>query len=81
MFKDLAKKSAKTFVAFVIWVFILSYQWQGRTLFARAHEVLVENSLVEFIDQQLSATWKRVGITAQETSTKLWEEAGRDEED
>ncbi len=73
MFKDIVKKALKYALYFTLWVFILSFNFRGRTLFDRAHEVLVENALVDYLDQQVVDTWDRVLLTASQTYQKLWQ--------
>jgi hypothetical protein len=72
MFKDLAKKVLRFSLFFVLWVFILAFNWSGRTLFDRAHEVLIENALVEYVDQQIADTWDKVVVTAGQTYQNMW---------
>jgi hypothetical protein len=43
----------------VFWVFLLSIRWDGRTLFDRAHEILVDNSVVAEVDREASRIWAR----------------------
>ncbi len=80
MLKDLLKKSLRIAVAFVLWVFILSFRWQGRTLFDRSHEVLVDNTLVSFLEQQLYDPGEKVLLTTVETYQKLWTKTEQKEE-
>ncbi|MEZ4742554.1 MAG: hypothetical protein R3B45_08915 [Bdellovibrionota bacterium] len=51
----------------VVWVFILSISWSGRTLFDRAHELLIRNSIVEAVDSELANVWYKVKETAKLT--------------
>jgi hypothetical protein len=50
----------KTLLSAAMWVFILSINYQGKTLFSYAHDILVENTIVEALDRQLADIWHRV---------------------
>lgn len=51
----------------VIWVFILSLQVGEKRLFDHASELLVENPIVAFADEQFGNTWELVQEGWQET--------------
>ena len=71
MIQDLIKWLIKIFMHLVVWVFILSIQWDGRTLYDRAHEILVDNPLVDLVDEELKDLWDKVSATAESTYAKL----------
>ena len=71
MIQDLIKWLVKIFMHLVLWVFILSIQWDGRTLYDRSHEILVDNPLVELVDEELRGLWDKVSATAVSTYAKL----------
>ena len=49
------------------WVFLLSINFQGRTLFSYANETLVQNSVVQAVDEELADLWSRLKETARVT--------------
>lgn len=49
----------------VIWVFILSIEIGGRSLFSYANEYLVDSTLVHSIDDELAKIWDRISKTAE----------------
>lgn len=51
---DILKWLIKTLGLAVVWVFILSIEVRGRTLFSHANEILVQNDLVRTLDAELS---------------------------
>ena len=57
MMNSILKVILKLVLQMVVWVFVLSISWNGRTLFDRAHDVLVDNSVVEEIDAKLGEVW------------------------
>jgi hypothetical protein len=67
---DIIRMLGKVALQMVLWVFVLSISWGGRTLFDRAHGVLVENSVVEAIDSELAGMWSRISETAKVTFSK-----------
>ena len=46
----------------MLWVFILSAQWDGRTLFSYAHNTLVQNTIVQAIEDEASDAWSRIAL-------------------
>jgi hypothetical protein len=81
MLRDLLKKLARFSLAFIVWVFIFSFKWNDQNLFERSHAVLVDNSLVEFLGEQLQATWERVVLTTQQTYSSLSEKSEQAEKE
>ena len=71
---DILKWTGKVFLQMVLWVFILSISWNGRTLFDRAHELLVRNALVSSVDQELADLWHKLSETARLTFSEAAEE-------
>ena len=57
----------RTMLTAVIWVFILSIHWNGRTLFDHAHDILIDNSIVQAIDEKMAEIWDNVTDTAKAT--------------
>ncbi|NRA44083.1 MAG: hypothetical protein HRU09_03895 [Oligoflexales bacterium] len=78
MIQDLIKWLVKIFLHLVVWVFILSIQWEGRTLYDRAHEILVDNPLVDLVDEELKDLWDKVSATAASTYAKLKSEENKE---
>lgn len=58
--KNFVKWSARSLAIGVVWVFILSIDLKGEMLFHKAHEILVQNRMVQAIDQQIIGTWDQV---------------------
>jgi hypothetical protein len=73
---DLFKWIGKFFIHLVIWIFILSIRWDGKTLFSYAHNVLVQNALVQAIDEELADVWYRLSETARVTFSDSEKEDG-----
>lgn len=48
----------------VLWIYLLSFTVNGRSLFSYANSLLVQNIAVETLDQKLTETWHRVYRTA-----------------
>ena len=74
--QDGIKKIGKIGFTAVLWIFVLSITINGRPLFWYANDFLVQNSIVEAIDQELSDLWYRVSETARITFDKV---TGREE--
>ena len=64
----------------VFWVFLLSIQWEGRSLFDRSHEILVENPLVEVVDEELRILWEKISSTAESTYAEFKEKRAKEKE-
>ena len=64
---DAVKWLLKVLLHAVLWVFILSIRWDGRPVFNYANELLVQNSLVRAVDDELGDLWVRLGRTARAT--------------
>ena len=62
--KDLVKWLVKTAFVAVAWVFILSIQVDDRPLFSYAHDIIIENSVVEALDVEIGEFLERVYSTA-----------------
>jgi hypothetical protein len=57
---DLVKKAAKISGIGILWVFLLSINVNGRTMFSYANDILVQNSLVRMLDEELAGLWDKV---------------------
>ena len=57
---SLLKKVLTAILNGVIWVFILSVSVDNKRLFDHAHDIIVDNPVVAFADQQLASTWELV---------------------
>ncbi|SME89698.1 hypothetical protein [Pseudobacteriovorax antillogorgiicola] len=55
----------------VFWVFVLSINYDGRTLFSYAHETIIQNDIVRALDEELEDLWVRVYETARITFAEL----------
>ena len=60
MVQSIIKTLVKFVVQLVVWVLILSINWDGITLFDYLHEIIVENPVVETLDQELSDVWSHL---------------------
>ena len=70
---DLIKWTAKTLVSAIVWVFILSIEYQNRPLFSYANQVFVQNEVVQAIDQELSRVWKKAKNAVELTFNEMEE--------
>lgn len=77
--KDCLKWLGRTLLTATAWVFILSIQVRGQTLFAHSHEILIENPFVEAIDEGLGDLWYRVSETARVTFNNLTSRDGNEQ--
>ena len=64
---DLIKWAVKTTATAIFWVFVLSINLDGRTLFSHANEMLVQNSVVRLADEELRVVFDRLYTTARKT--------------
>ena len=72
---DALKWVGKVLLQGVLWVFILSIRWNGHaTIYSSASEVLVQNTLVQTIDQELADLWSRASQAARLTFNKARED-------
>lgn len=65
LFGDRLRWLGKQALLGVLWVYLLSFTFNGRSLFSYANSFLVQNIAVETLDQKLTDTWHRVYRTAQ----------------
>ena len=69
---DMLKWVGKVLLQGVLWVFILSIHLTGRgTLFTAANDLLVQNTLVQTVDEELGSLWTRLSDTAKLTFSKV----------
>ncbi|MBF0440774.1 MAG: hypothetical protein HQK54_02605 [Oligoflexales bacterium] len=68
---DLIKFLIRHTLIGIMWVFILSFSIDGRPIFIPANRVLVQNSLVRMIDEELSLLWYKITKTARVTFQEL----------
>ena len=61
----MSKWLIRTALSAIIWIFVLSIEVQGRSLFSYANEYLVRNSLVQTIDDEIGNLWSRLSKTAE----------------
>jgi hypothetical protein len=62
MLNALLNGLVKSSLYMILWVFILSISWNGRTLFDRAHDVLVDNAVVHAIDHMAMDAWDAIQV-------------------
>lgn len=55
--KNFAKWLLRSLAIGVVWVFILAIEVKGQTVFDRAHDVFIQNRLVQAIDEQIVVAW------------------------
>ena len=58
------KKFLRYMLIFAAWVFFLSIRIGDRTLFAHAHDLLVDNRIVAAVDAEVTDLWTRITMTA-----------------
>ena len=68
---SLVKWLATNTLTAILWVFILSIDFEGRTLFSYAHEHVIESEYVQKADQGLEDLWTKVYKTARVTFSRL----------
>lgn len=71
---DFIKWVTRTSLIAVFWVFILSITIDGRSLFSYANRLLVQNSLVQMLDEELADLWDKIYNTAKVTFSETKEE-------
>jgi hypothetical protein len=64
---DFVKWVGKILLHCIMWVFVLSVQWDGKSLFYYANETLVQNQLVQTVDEELGQLWSKLSRTAKMT--------------
>lgn len=57
MLQDTLKRLIRLGLSMVVWVFVLSIQIQGDSIFNHLHGTLVENKLVRAVDEELATLW------------------------
>jgi hypothetical protein len=68
---DRTKKVLKFFGMGVLWVYILSIRVGSETIFYHAHDILVENQVVEAIDRQLAEAYEGAVNLASNTFDRI----------
>lgn len=58
------KKFLRYMLIFAAWVFFLSIRIGDQTLFAHAHDLLVDNKIVAAVDAEVTELWDRISMTA-----------------
>jgi hypothetical protein len=71
---DIFKWIGSFFMHLIMWVFILSVRWDGRTMFSYANDILVQNALVQTLDEEMAEVWYRVSETAKVTFSQTDQE-------
>jgi|GEM_PF-1790114 hypothetical protein len=62
--KDFCRWVLKSVLMGIAWVFVLSIPVRGDLLFHHAHDVLVQNSLIDLLDRELNVAWDKLKVTA-----------------
>jgi len=55
----------------IFWVFFLSITIDGRSIFSYANDALVQNSFVQFLDEELADLWSKIAETARVTFSEM----------
>lgn len=76
--REKLKAAGKLLLHGVVWVFILSIQVDGRTLFSHAHGILVDNQIVAAIESQVVKGWRAASDVASSQARRiLGQESGQ----
>ncbi len=70
---DLVKWFVRVSFIGIFWVFFLSITINGRSIFSYANDVLVQNSFVQFLDEELADLWSKIAETAKVTFSEMSE--------
>jgi hypothetical protein len=65
--RDILRQIGKFCIQGIMWVFILSITWSGKSLYSYAYDVLVDNTLVRTLDVEFAEIWYRLTKTAKVT--------------
>ncbi len=79
MLRDFGRWLMKIALQMVFWVFVLSISWERRTLFERAHEILIENPLVEMVHEEGARLCVKIYETGKLTFAQLSEKNDKNE--
>ena len=60
MFDFLFRLAIKLGINLVVWVLILSIEWNGELLFDRAHRIIMESPVSESVHESLQAGWDSI---------------------
>ena len=55
--KEMVGWILKTLLSMIFWVYVLSFSWEGKTLFERARGVFVDNAVTEFLTEEASSIY------------------------
>lgn len=58
MFRAVFISGGKLVFQLMLWVFVLSISWNGRTLYDRVYEVLLENQIIQVVDEKVEDVWE-----------------------
>lgn len=62
--RNFAKWLLKSLAIGAVWVFLLSVPFRGQMLFDHAHELLIQNSLMKFVDDRLNSAIEDLKVLA-----------------
>lgn len=65
--RDILRQIGKVMIQGIMWVFILSISWNGKSLYSYAYDVLVDNTLVRTLDGEFAEVWYKLVKTAKVT--------------
>lgn len=67
---DIIKWFLKFALQGIAWVFVLSINIGGMTIFDRMHGVFIQNALVQSLDEEVADIWRKVTKTAETSFEK-----------
>lgn len=65
--RDLLRYAGKVVLQGIMWVFILSLSWNGKSLYSYSYDILVDNALVRTLDAEFAEVWYKLVKTAKVT--------------
>ena len=71
MFQVLIKWPLKLFIQLIFWVFILSLDWHGQTLYERVHKLLYSSELAQLARSEVNSLWHWLTDAAEGSYAKL----------
>ncbi|MEY4631632.1 MAG: hypothetical protein RIQ81_1752 [Pseudomonadota bacterium] len=76
--REKLKSAGKLVLQGVVWVFVLSIQVDGRTLFSHAHGILVDNQVVAAVESQVTKGLRAASDLASSQARRIFgQESGR----
>ena len=60
MIRGLIRFILKVLIQYVVWVVILSFSWNGKTLFERSKPYIFENKIAQVVKKKATGLWNSV---------------------